>query len=95
MRVAIWLGGVLCTVFYILVFALNTYFATPRPGESFATHYLDPVNKNGAQLAVPMSAIGLVFDIYIISLPVYGVWQLQLSTQKRFRINLLFLTGAL
>ena len=82
-RVAIWLGGVLCTVFYILVFVLNTYFATPRPGETFITHYLNPVNRNGEQLAVPMSAIGLVFDLYIISLPVYGVWQLQLSTQKK------------
>ena len=95
MRVAIWVGGALSTVFYILVFALHTYSATPCPGESFATHYLDGLDRQGAQLAIPMSAIGLVFDLYIITLPIYGVWQLQLPTQKKLRISLVFLTGAM
>ena len=95
MRIAIWVGGVFSTVFYIIVFALNMYNGTPRPGESFATHYLDPANRWEVQLAVLVSAIGLVFDLYIITLPVYGVWQLQLPTQKKLRISLVFLTGAL
>ena len=95
MRVAICVGGALSTVFYIIVFALHMYNGTPRPGESFATHYLDPAYRWDVQLAVPVSAIGLAFDLYIITLPVYGVWQLQLPTQKKLRISLVFLTGAL
>jgi len=95
MRTVIWVGGVTCFVFYLLVFALNMYFATPRPGETFNTHYLNPVNKHGTQLAVPMSAIGLVFDLCIITLPLYGVWQLQLSLRKKFSVSLVFLAGSL
>lgn len=94
LRVAIWLGGILSTIFYILVFALNLYFATPRPGESFARHYLGPVSRTGGQLLIPSSAIGLVFDLYIITLPMWGIWQLQLPIQKRMRVSLVFLSGA-
>ena len=95
LRVAIWVGGTLSTVFNSLVFLLNLYFATPRPGESFALHYLGPINKHGGQLLVPSSAIGLVFDLYIITLPLWGIWQLQLSTPKKWRVSFVFLTGAL
>ena len=95
LRVAIWLGGILSTVFYILVFALNLYFATPRPGESFAIHYLGPVSQTGGQLLIPYSAIGLVFDLYIITLPIWAIWQLQQSIKKKMRVSFVFLTGAL
>ncbi|KAM0797970.1 hypothetical protein BDR22DRAFT_974886 [Usnea florida] len=94
LRVAIWLGGILSTVFYILVFALNLYFATPRPGESFARHYLGPVSQTGGQLLIPSSAIGLVFDLYIITLPIWGIWQLQLPIRKKKRAFFVFLSGA-
>ena len=83
------------TIFYALIFALNTYFATPQAGETFFTHYSNPNANHATQLSVPFAAIGLVFDIYIIILPIYGVWQLQLSTRKKLRIILVFLTGAL
>ena len=71
------------------------YFATPRRSGTYLTHYLNPVDKGAAQLSVPFAAIGLVFDLYIITLPVYGVYQLQLSARKKFSIGLVFLTGAL
>ena len=93
LRIAIWLGGIISTVFYILVFALNMYFGTPRPGETFATHYLGPVNQNGGELLVPSSAIGLVIDLYILALPMCRIWQLQLSTRKKFQV--VFFTGGL
>ena len=95
MRIAIWIGAVVSSIFYTLIFALDMYFATPRRGENYITHYLDPVDKGGTQLSVPFAAIGVVFDLYIIMLPIYGVWQLQISGRKKFTISLVFLTGAL
>ena len=95
MRIFIWVGATVSTIFYTLIFALDMYFATPRRGENYITHYLNPVDKGGIQLSVPFAAIGLVFDLYIITLPIYGVCQLQLSGRKKFSISLVFLTGAL
>ncbi|CAD6593060.1 MAG: hypothetical protein ASARMPRED_006953, partial [Alectoria sarmentosa] len=94
MRIAIWIGGAISTIFYALIFALDMYFATPRRGETYITHYLNPVDKGGTHLSVPFAAIGLVFDLYIITLPIYGVCQLQLSSRQKFSISLVFLTGA-
>lgn len=94
MRIAIWIGAVSSTAFYALMFALDMYFTTARPGETYTTHYRNRVDKLAEQLSIPFTAIGLGFDIYIIALPIYGVCQLQLSSRRKFSISLVLLTGA-
>ena len=71
------------------------YFSTPRRGETYVTHSLNPVSTGGLHLSVPFAAIGLVFDLVIITTPIYGVCQLQLSGRQKFSISLVFLTGGL
>ena len=95
MRIGIWVGATICTIFYGLIFALDLYFLTPRRGETYVTHVLNPVFKGGLQLSVPVAAVGLVFDLIIITIPIYGVCQLQLSSRQKFSISLVFLTGGL
>ncbi len=95
MRIVIWSGATICTTFYALIFALNIYFSTPRQGETFVTHSLNPVAKGGLHLSVPFAAVGLAFDLAIITIPIYGVCQLQLSGRQKFSISLVFLTGGL
>ncbi|KAL9136955.1 MAG: hypothetical protein Q9175_001835 [Cornicularia normoerica] len=93
MRIALWIGATVCAIFYVLIFALNMYFATPRRGETYISHFLDPVVKGGIHLSVPFAAVGVVFDLVIIIIPIYGVCQLQLSGRQKFSISLVFLTG--
>ena len=71
------------------------YFSTPRQGETYFTHSSNPVAKGGVRLSVPFAAVGLVFDLVIIIIPIYGVCQLQLSARQKFHISLLFMTGGL
>ena len=95
MRVAIWSGGVVSSLFYTLMFVLDVYFATPRRGETYLTHYLNPIDKHATQMSLPFAIIGLVLDFYILLLPIWGVWQLQLSKQKKWGVILIFMTGGL
>ena len=71
------------------------YFSTPRQGETFITHSLNPVAKSGIRLSVPFAATGMIFDLVIILIPIYGVYQLQLSGRQKLNISLVFLTGGL
>ena len=71
------------------------YFATPRHGETYLTHFFNNVDRGATELSVPFAAIGVVFDLVIIALPIFGVSQLQLSARKKLSISLVFLTGSL
>ena len=93
MRILIRVVATVCAIFYVLIFALNMYFSTPRRGETFITHFLNPVSKGGIQLSVPFAAVGLVFDLVIITIPIYGVCQLQLSNRQKASIILVLMTG--
>ena len=95
MRMTIWIGATICGIFYILIFALNMYFSTPRRGETYVTHSLNPIAKVGIYLSIPFAAIGVVFDIIIITIPIYGVYQLPLSRRQKLSISLVILPGGL
>ena len=95
MRTTIWICATSCGIFYILILVLNIYFSTPRRGETYVTHSLNPIAKGGVRLSIPFAAIGLIFDLVIITVPIYGVRQLQLSARQKLSISLMFLTGSL
>lgn len=95
MRILIRIGATVCAIFYVLIFVLEMYFATPRRGETFVTHFVNPVNKGGVHLSIPFAAVGLVFDLVIITIPIYGVCQLQLSNRQKASISLVLMTGGL
>ena len=93
MRILIRVGATVCVIVYVLIFALNLYFSTPRRGETFITHFLNPVNKGGVHLSIPFATVGLVFDLVVITIPIYGVCQLQLSNRQKASTILVFMTG--
>lgn len=44
-------------------------------------------------LATPLTAVSLVFDIYIFVLPITGVMQLQMSRRRKMAVSAMFLSG--
>jgi hypothetical protein len=95
LKTAIWIGGSVSTVFYTLIVILTFIFMTPRPGETFAEHTATHLTTKQVQMSVPLAAIGVFLDFYILILPLVGVWRLQLPTRRKFGVAIVFMTGAL
>ncbi|GIK02957.1 hypothetical protein Aspvir_007022 [Aspergillus viridinutans] len=79
-KIGIWGGIVFCTVYYTAAFFLNIFLKD--------VHAL-------LMLAYSVGVIGVVSDVYIITLPLLAIAQLHLSRAKKWRVAAVFLTGLL
>ncbi|KAI9691510.1 MAG: hypothetical protein M1822_007581 [Bathelium mastoideum] len=95
LRAAIWIGGTITVVFYTLIVILTFVFDTPRSGETFAEHTATKLATKQTQMSVPLAAISVFLDFYILILPFVGVWKLQLSTERKLGVAIIFMTGAM
>lgn len=81
------------TVFYLALCILQLVYAVPRPGENIVTHATGKLYKHALALQVPLGALSVVFDLYILILPLWGVWTLNLNLRQKFGVSVIFLTG--
>lgn len=95
LRYLIYIGGAATAVFYAGATVAQFVFATPEPGETFATHWYSPLQHKILKFSVAHSAVGGVIDLYILVLPIAAVLQLKLATKRKIGIVLIFMTGAL
>lgn len=56
-------------------------------------HFTGPMQLKAAGLAYPIPVVGLVLDIYILILPLVGIYRLQLSKARKFGVMAVFLTA--
>ena len=67
----------------------------PRKGESLFNLLYRPRIRIGVTLAIVQGAVNVGSDLYILCLPIPGVWQLQAPLSKKIGISVIFLTGIL
>ena len=67
--------------------------ATPPPGHSWLENSEKPRNRIAQRLSIPLAALALVSDVYILILPISGVLRLQLSRKRKFGLSMLFMAG--
>ncbi|GIC94346.1 putative plasma membrane protein Pth11-like [Aspergillus udagawae] len=79
-KIGIWGGIVFCTVYYTAMLFLNIFLKD--------MHAL-------LMLAYSVGVIGVVSDVYIITLPLLAIAQLHLSRTKKWHVAAVFLTGLL
>ncbi|MCJ1405114.1 hypothetical protein MMC11_008340 [Xylographa trunciseda] len=95
LRIAIYIGLVFTllayTSFTIAWFALGT----PSTHETWQQHFLGPEQTKGNGLDWPIPAIGLAGDIYILVIPLVGIYGLQLPMRRKIGVAMVFLTGVL
>lgn len=77
------------TIFTVLVFV----WATPKKGESWLAHQTSAAMQKELKLSVPQSIIGLVIDLYILVIPIIGVYDLTMTTKRKIGVMLIFLSG--
>lgn len=94
-RFWIYIGAFLTTTFYIGVGMTQLVLATPSLGTTWVEYYMDPRATRTSILSVPTVAVGLGIDLYILILPIGGVMQLQMPTQRKIGVCVIFITGIL
>ena len=95
LRISSYVNAIALCAFYGACTVAQIIFATPRPSETWSSHLMSSENAKGYILSVPLSAVGLFFDIVILVLPIAGTMQLQLPTRRKIGLTLIFLTGLL
>ncbi|PQE22364.1 integral membrane protein [Rutstroemia sp. NJR-2017a WRK4] len=93
LRRSIYLGAYVNVGFYIGILVGTLYFTAPHPGESWEETYLSPRYMRIFSMTIPIAAGSLILDIYIFLLPIFGIWNLQLTTKKKLGIMIVFGTG--
>ena len=94
LRVGIYLGATVTTTFYLVVEIFWLYYTIPRKGQSFLSVAASPAAKSKELLlSVPVAAVGLGIDVYLLILPITAAMQLQLPTRRKVGVVLIFLTG--
>ena len=95
LRICSLAGCIAVTVFYGSMEVVMLIATTPRRHESWLEAYLAPRHQIMLQINVPQSAAGAVFDVYILALPIIGVWNLQMPRKRKAGVILLFMTATL
>ena len=87
--------GFICTFLVYSGFTVAWFvIGTPSPGVTWQAQFMGPTQKGNA-LDYPMPVMGLIFDIYILILPLVGVSRLQLSFRRKMGVVLIFTTAIL
>lgn len=68
---------------------------TPRKGESLLTFLYKPRIRTGVAVSIVQGGFNVGTDLYILCLPIPGVWQLQAPLSEKIGISAIFLTGIL
>lgn len=93
LRICIYVGAILSTAFYLGMGIAGLVLFTPRHGMTWL-EYNFRVPRIGI-LAIPLATVGLGIDLYILVLPVGGVMQLHMPTQRKIGVCIIFATGLL
>lgn len=88
-------GIVVVVAFYGSMTIITLVVTTPRRHESWLECDLAPRHQIALNISVPQSAFGLAFDLYILALPILGVWKLQMPKKRKAGIILVFFTASL
>ena len=85
---AIYSGSLITTLFYTTVSIAQFIIVRPTEAESF-------VQQAVTMLSLALGAFGVISDLYILILPLFGVLKLQMSLRRKIGVVLIFMTGLL
>lgn len=94
-RIAVWIGVIISTVFYVVVSLAAFILVSPWPGESFLDDILSRHYLEFSGFSIPTGVVGMLVDWYLFFLPIPVVLRLQMSTGKKIGVLAVFMTGGL
>lgn len=93
LRICVYLGAMVTTMFYVATEVFGIVMMTPRKGKAFTTVAASPREAKVLVLCVPLASVGLGIDVYLLVLPITAVMQLQMPFRRKIGVVLIFLTG--
>lgn len=93
LRICVYIGATITILLYGAAEICFMVFLTPKKGQSFAFVANTTRPFKAGDLSIPIAAVGLGLDIYLLILPISVVVQLHLPTRRRIGVILIFLIG--
>lgn len=81
------------SIFYIIFFFVPVFLCFPRSKIWIPDEPGRCLNINALYLA--SAVFNMLSDIAMLSVPVYLIWHLQMSTRRKVGVSAIFLTGGL
>lgn len=97
-RIAIWLGIVLISVFYIITVILDLVQCIPRKGDEgrwLGEKARTRCGQPSLNISTAQGVVSAVSDVYILIIPLRLVWSLHVTTKRKIGVSVIFLTGLL
>ncbi|PVH94313.1 hypothetical protein DM02DRAFT_474773, partial [Periconia macrospinosa] len=90
-----WIGLFVTWSFYIPVFSITIYYMGPGIGQSWQDSLRNARYTKINDMTMPIAAINLVLDVYILAIPIFVSSNLQITKAKKLRVITVFGTGLL
>ncbi|KAH7304033.1 hypothetical protein B0I35DRAFT_445744 [Stachybotrys elegans] len=96
-RIAIWVGIAVTILFYTIVTITTIAYVHPRPGDGGWGSLKNNLRmmKPAPRLVATQGLGGTLTDFYVLLIPIYLVWGIQMPVRKKVGVCALFLTGLL
>ena len=94
-RYFIYFGIAFVGLVYTSMLIAFAVLSIPKPGQSLLVSILSPDTAKDIPLGIVQGSVNIASDFYILTLPIPGVWNLQLPLKKRLGVIAIFMTGLL
>ena len=95
LKIGAWVGGIITTLFGVVMTILSFVCATPFPHESWLAQKFTERAELIVKFSFPQSGIGLAIDVYVLILPIIGVSRLQMRLRRKLGLILIFMSAIL
>lgn len=92
LRISAGIGAIVNAITYLSFIIIYFISMIPRPGETFPSR---GSSSETTKISIFMAAAGFIIDMYILVLPIIGVFHLQLPTRLKIEASVIFMTGSL
>ena len=93
LRICIYLGATLSTIFYWSASAALFALSLPNPGETWLEFTISPRFRLSSHLNLAIAVGGLLVDVYLFILPITAIQKVQLHGIRKVGLTIMFSTG--
>lgn len=95
LRYCVYFGAVLVTILTGTSIVTTAVMCAPHSGESFTEPQVLKRCSRTIVYSVVQGSLGVLFDFYLLCVPLPVIWKLRLATKKKLGVAAIFMTGSM